>query len=158
MTIPEIKNALTERHRSFTDYLHTLTHDDFMFSLNNKWTAGQQLEHIYLSVHALNGGMKVPKVFLGWVMGKANRPSKTYDKLVEKYLERIKENPTAPSPFIPVNIKFAQRTETIEKLHKEVAKLCRHTGCYSEEQLDKYILPHPRLGKQTIREMLYSTT
>jgi len=36
-------------------------------------------------------------------------------------------------------------------------KLCRKTMKHSEAALDKYILPHPLLGKLTLREMLYFT-
>ena len=40
-------------------------------------------------------------------------------------------------------------------LHKEklIAKIEKQT----ESDLDKYILPHPLLGKVTLREMLYFT-
>lgn len=157
MTLAEIKAALTEKHQTFTAYLDSLNEQDFMYSLNGKWTAGQQLGHIYLSVKALNGGLKRPKLLLWYVFGRSNRPSKTYDGLVEKYLSRLQENATAPSPFVPDLVPFSGKAELIQKLETEVNAMCRYADKYSEAQLDKYLLPHPRLGKQTIREMLYFT-
>ena len=41
-----IMNQLNENHDSFISYLETLTVEEFLNSKNDKWTAGQQLEHI----------------------------------------------------------------------------------------------------------------
>ncbi len=45
----------------------------------------------------------------------------------------------------------------MKKLQGLVQKLCKRMNKYSEEELDKYILPHPLMGKVTLREMLYFT-
>ena len=44
-----------------------------------------------------------------------------------------------------------------EKLKNEVLNLCLSIEKISEEDLDYYLLPHPILGKLTLREMLYFT-
>ncbi|CAN5267722.1 hypothetical protein BH11BAC6_BH11BAC6_08480 [soil metagenome] len=36
-----------------------------------------------------------------------------------------------------------------------INKLCKRVNAYKETALDIYILPHPLLGKLTLREMLY---
>jgi len=38
-----------------------------------------------------------------------------------------------------------------------VNRLCARVRKYNEQQLDSYILPHPLIGKLTLREMLYFT-
>ncbi|MCB9182399.1 MAG: DinB family protein [Flavobacteriales bacterium] len=35
--------------------------------------------------------------------------------------------------------------------------LCKRTSRWSESDLERYLLPHPLLGKLTLREMLYFT-
>ena len=45
----------------------------------------------------------------------------------------------------------------MEKLRRVIEKLSKQIDHYSEQDLDKYILPHPLLGKLTMREMMYFT-
>ena len=42
-------------------------------------------------------------------------------------------------------------------LKKEVEKLVHKLDKFTEDDLDKYVLPHPLLGKLTLREMLCFT-
>ncbi|MBN8578769.1 MAG: DinB family protein [Cytophagales bacterium] len=42
-------------------------------------------------------------------------------------------------------------------LTNEVTKLASKLNRFSEAELDLYILPHPLLGKLTLREMIYFT-
>ncbi|QLH34686.1 MAG: DinB family protein [Cyclobacteriaceae bacterium] len=43
------------------------------------------------------------------------------------------------------------------RLTKEVNRLAAKLNRFSEAELDLYILPHPLLGKLTLREMIYFT-
>jgi hypothetical protein len=45
----------------------------------------------------------------------------------------------------------------ISKYHRLKEKLIRKVLSYREGKLDHYILPHPLLGKLTLREMLFFT-
>lgn len=50
-----IKKELTEKHKSFTDYISSLSDDKFAERTDNvKWSAGQQLQHVFLSVRPVN--------------------------------------------------------------------------------------------------------
>lgn len=80
-----IKHLLSDNHQTFTDYIGSLTEEDFLLSKNNKWTPGQQLEHIYLGVRPVRQILGFPKLLFKLVWGKANRQSKTYDEL-DKYI------------------------------------------------------------------------
>jgi hypothetical protein len=60
-------------------------------------------------------------------------------------------------PFIPKKVDLPKGQKLKASLNKEVAKLCKAIEKRSEEELDRYILPHPILGKLTLREMLYFT-
>ena len=40
---------------------------------------------------------------------------------------------------------------------KKIERLVLNINNYSEQQLDTFILPHPLLGKVTLREMMYFT-
>jgi hypothetical protein len=85
-----IKKNLIEKHSSFIDFVFSLTESDFSKCKDGKWTAGQQLEHIYLSVKPVRQILAFPKILLKIIWGSANRESKTYEELVQKYLQNWK--------------------------------------------------------------------
>ena len=153
----EIIRQLETNHNEFIDLLLSLNENDFLLSVNNKWTAGQQFKHIYLSVYPLAIGLKLPVIFFKLFFGEANRPSKTYDGLVGKYYDKLQKGGLASGRFVPKPIVFEQRKDLERKLSGSVKQLCKNVGGFTEAQLDTYILPHPLLGKLTVREMLYFT-
>jgi hypothetical protein len=157
MNREEIIAALQDNHASFISYLNTLTEAEFNFTRDDKWTPGQQLDHIIRAVRPLTLGFMLPKFVYRLLYGKANRPSRSYEALVAKYHDKLQAGGRASAPFIPPPIAFAQRAALCSKLDKMVHTVCRQTKSFSEQDLDAYILPHPLLGKLTIREMLYFT-
>lgn len=153
----EIIEVLQANHSSFISRVNALTEADFNYSRNEKWTPGQHLDHIIRSVRPLTLGFMLPKFVFRLLYGKANRPSRTYEALVDRYQEKLKGGYQASGEFIPPPVAFGQRGRLIEKLIGMVNTLCRQAGGFSEKDLDTYILPHPLLGKLTVREMLYFT-
>lgn len=134
-----------------------MTEREFTLSVNNKWTAGQHFEHIYLSVSPLTKALNLPVFFLKLMFGKANRPSKDYDALVKKYLGKLGIGGAASGRFIPKQVAFDEKEVLRRKLLRTVEQLCKTVAGYTEAKLDNYILPHPLMGKLTLREMLYFT-
>jgi hypothetical protein len=157
LTKEEIAEKLITDHRSFTDYIESLSEKEFMFSRNDKWTAGQQLEHLIRSVRPLALGFILPNFAIGLLFGKSNRAGRTYEQLVDKYKEKLAAGGRASGQFIPPPISVAQKDELITKLNRLATKLASQVKGFSEKDLDTYILPHPLLGKLTIREMMYFT-
>jgi hypothetical protein len=153
----EIQQRLRDNHKNFADFVVSLNDHDFLLSVNDKWTAGQQLDHIYNSVAPVNKALKLPKFLLKLIVGKANRPSKEYEALVTKYKLKLEQGGRAPGRFVPMPVATNQKTKLKEELLDTVNSLCKKIDRYNEKQLDYYILPHPLLGKITLREMLYFT-
>lgn len=152
-----IKSNLQESYSSFISYLSKLTNEEFLSSKNDKWTAGQQLEHIYLSVKPVRQILNLPLFIPKLVWGTANRGSKSYEGLVKKYLLKLENGGRATRRFIPKIVSIEKGKKLLVVLKNEVDKLVSKLGKLTEEELDKYIIPHPLLGKLTIREMLYFT-
>jgi len=152
-----IIKRLSENHQEFIACIDQLSTDEFNYSKNEKWTAGQQLEHIFLSVKPVCLAFSFPTFLMKLIWGKANRASRNYDELIERYHAKLENGSKATSPFVPkiVDIKKGQKLKT--KLKNEVFKLCKSIEKLSEDDLDQYILPHPLLGKLTLREMLFFT-
>jgi hypothetical protein len=154
----QISEMLIQKHRFFSEELQRLSDSDFTFSPSGKWSAGQQLDHIIRSTSPVNLVFSFPGILLTLLFGKANRPSKTYEGLVEKYQSKLALGGKAPGQFIPKNVSMKQRDQLIKKLEHIIVSLTKKSEKYTEEQLDNFLLPHPLLGKLTFREMLYFTT
>jgi hypothetical protein len=43
-----IINLITENYDSFINYVNSLTAEEFTFAFQQKWTAGQQMQHLVL--------------------------------------------------------------------------------------------------------------
>jgi DinB superfamily len=155
--IPELQQQLTEGHGQFIRTIQNVADADFAKSVNNKWTAGQQIEHIIKSVAPVNMAFALPGFMLKMMFGKANRPSRTYDQLVEKYHAKLNQGGRAPGRFVPASVRVSQRAALIKKLEHVTQSLSKRIEDFSEEQLDLLLLPHPLLGKLTLREMIYFT-
>ncbi|HMQ05861.1 MAG TPA: DinB family protein [Saprospiraceae bacterium] len=152
-----ILNLLTENHSAFIDFIDDLTFDEFLVSNRGKWTPGQQLDHILLSVRPVRMVISLPKILLKFLWGKANRKSRTYDELVKKYQYKLEMGGRASGRFIPKKVTFEKKHYVIKKLKKEIVTLRTKLERFSEDELDYYVIPHPLLGKLTAREMLYFT-
>ncbi|MHA8091156.1 DinB family protein [Aquirufa regiilacus] len=149
--------SLTENHLAFVACINELSAEDFNDIQNEKWTAGQQLEHIYLSVKPVNLAFKLPAFLLKLIWGKANRASRSYDELIERYHAKLANGSKATGPFVPKSVDLKKGQQLKANLKNVVSKLCLSLNTYSEDELDQYILPHPLLGKLTLREMLFFT-
>ncbi len=157
MTKSAIQNALSTHHQLFIDRINSLSETAFVFQKNGKWSAGQQLDHINRAVSPVALAFSLPKFLPIILFGKANRPSKNYEDLVEKYKKALSKGGKASGRFIPKTISVQQKAQLTQKLHRTLDKLIAKIDLFSEEDLDSHILPHPLLGKLTFREMLYFT-
>ncbi len=153
----KIKAGLKENHNSFISFISGLSDDAFLMNRNEKWTAGQQLEHIYLSVKPFRQVMGVPKFLPKLLWGKSNRTGRSYEQLVEKYLKKLADGGRATSRFVPKMVPINRRDSLVLALRNEVDALCNKLDNFTELELDSYLIPHPLLGKLTVREMAYFT-
>jgi hypothetical protein len=153
----QIISALNEKVDAFTKYIASLNKEQFEATPNGKWSAGQNLDHLIRAIKPLQLAYVLPKFALLVMFGKTNRPSRTYDELVTKYKNKLAAGGKASGPFIPTAINFQKKDELLKKYAEQKLKLIAKIERQSEADLDKYILPHPLLGKVTLREMLYFT-
>ena len=154
---PEIISALNEKIDAFNNYITPLSKEQFEATPNGKWSAGQNLDHLIRAIKPLQPAYGLPKIALRIMFGKTNRPSKTFDELVAKYKAKLAAGGRASGPFIPPFISFEKKDVLIRKYTEQKQKLIAKIERQSEKDLDAYILPHPLLGKVTLREMLYFT-
>lgn len=148
---------MRENHQKFVEFIAGLSESDFMFAPENKWTAGQQLDHIVRGVAPLKTALILPNFIPKLLFGKADRDSMSYEDLVKTYQTKLAEGGRATGRFVPAEIRFAERKSLTDKLLNLVNSLCKNVESFNEGQLDEFYLPHPLLGKLTLREMLCFT-
>ena len=157
MTTPQLLEALTAAHEDFAGTVEALSAPDFLLKPPGKWNAGQHLDHIIRSVGRVAGALALPDMVQGLLFGRTNEPAGTYEELVARYERVLAGGFKATEAFLPDDVGAAQQRELAQKLRAEVARLTTRAASYSEEQLDTYLMPHPALGKLTLRQMLYFT-
>ncbi len=154
----DLLQAIRSQHDDFKHTITALNEAKFNFSWQEKWTAGQQMNHIRKSISPVVLAFRLPRFVLKYQFGVTNRPTRTYEALVARYLKALDgATAVAPKAFRPLEIPFATKESEIKAFEKGVDKLIKVTQKCSEKELDYYVLPHPLIGKLTLREMLFFT-
>ena len=96
------------------------------------------------------------------MFGKPENLSMSYEELCQIYRDEIAKGAQASGRFLPDQEKPAERVEEkkkelLDQWSKASKDLVSVAEKWIEDELDQYQLPHPILGKKTIREMLYFT-
>jgi DinB superfamily len=157
MNKPEILQKLAEGFSLVDETLRKVDNAIFYIRKDNKWSIAENCKHLFLSVKPLNTAFSLPNFALLF-FGKLNRPTRNYDEMVEKYLQKLAEGAVATSQFVPEKISVENSKEDlIQELKKINDSFLKKVDDFTEDDLDKYLIPHPVLGKLTIREMLYFT-
>lgn len=154
---PQIISALNERVEDFNNFIRPLNKEQFEATPGKKWSAGQNLDHLIRAIKPLQLAYGLPKFALRILFGKTNRPSRAYDEVITKYKTKLAAGGRASGPFIPPVILFEKKDILLKKYEEQKQKLIAKIEKQSEKELDVYILPHPLLGKVTLREMLFFT-
>lgn len=157
MNAARINAGLSAHHHAFIARVLAVPKPERDTSRNGKWTPAQKLDHILRAVRPLVMAMRLPKWFLHWRFGKLNRPPRDYDALVARYKEKLAAGGRASGRFVPPAIPAKQVEHIAKALETTVTALVRTVGRWSEQELDTVLLPHPLLGKLTVREMLFFT-
>ena len=155
MTKEKIISELEASNKSFVSYITSLDEKSFLYTANNKWCAGQQAEHILRSLKPVNFAFIFPSFLLKIIFGKANRPSRNYAGLIHRYYEKLKAGGKAQGRYVPGNVEYNQKNNICNGIISVTESLCNKAAKFTEIELDNSILPHPIMGKLTLREMLF---
>jgi hypothetical protein len=157
MTRSEIVTRLRDDHKRFAVMISSQTDEDFTRCAAGKWSPGHQLDHIYRSVLPLRRAVKLPALVPRVLFGKPNRGSRSYEEVVARYQEKLADGGKASGAFLPKPIEIRHRNSLLIKMTDTAYALARSIEKMDEQKLDGILLPHPLLGKLTLREMLHFT-
>ena len=95
------------------------------------------------------------------MFGKPEGRSKTYEEICEVYRAEIAKGAQASGRFLPeqslVENAEEKKAQLLLQWSKVSTELVETAGKWNDSDLDGYLLPHPLIGKITIREMLFFT-
>lgn len=149
-----LADRLIGEHRSFVDFISTLSEEELNSHAPGKWSPAQQLEHVYRSLRPIGFAMSLPRFIPLLLFGKSASGSRSYESLVEAYRLTLEKGGKSPYLYTP-----GKSPRNIERRKSALIGLATSMAGklkkYSEDDLDSIRLPHPLLGKLTVREMLY---
>ena len=160
-TKAEMTIAINEAHQRAQAWFNTIPAATFFHREGDIWSASDNLDHLIRSVKPLAKAMGLPRLALETMFGRPATPSRTYDEICSIYRDAIAKGGQAsgsylPDSVVPGNMEQA-KAELLNQFAKAVEKLLAKLETWEENMLDKSQLPHPLIGKLTIREMLYFT-
>ena len=105
------------------------------------------------SAKRITSSLQLPKAVLRTQFGQSNHARRDYDSLVTLYQKEVKN---IPPTVVPKGEKHpvSAKTDLLATFQQQGEKLAKVISEWSEADLDEYLLPHPLLGKMSIRELL----
>jgi len=154
-TKDELGTALAVLSHELERYLEGFSNEDFYAPQGQHWSPSQHVGHLSLSVRAVARGLRLPRPVMSLLFGRAEGRSRSFSELLELYRRKLAEGATA-GRFSP-DAKRRGRDDIMEQWHIAGRQINRALATWSDHELDSYRLPHPILGKLTLREMLAFT-
>jgi hypothetical protein len=157
----EIVRELRALHARSRDFWNSFSVAELFRPLGDAWSPADNVRHLLKSNRPVLRALSTPKILLGVRFGAGLRPSRTYAEVRESYFARLAEGVTAgrfaPKPLAGAEQTEEQRSTLLAALDQVSADLTGAVSTWREWQLDRFRLPHPALGRLTVREMLFFT-
>lgn len=158
----EIAAAMVRLHEESERYLSAIPAVEFAAPQGEKWSPADHVRHLAKSTFPLVPALGLPKLLLGLRFGRAAADSRGFAALRDDYRQRLRVTGATAGRFAPSSRPLpddlqAWQREVLGSWRGAVSGLAAKIPGWSERALDRYRLPHPLLGKLTVREMLFFT-
>ena len=157
----EIVRELRALHARSRDFWSAFSTAEFFHPLGDAWSPADNVRHLLKSNRPVLRALSTPKVLLTARFGAGLRPSRTYAEVRERYFARLAEGVQAgrfaPRPLAGAEQTEEQRRVLLAEMDQVSESLTGAVSRWREWQLDRLRLPHPALGRLTVREMLFFT-
>ena len=156
----EILRAFEEQETASLGYWRGFDTAAFFGRIGESWSPAETVRHLLKSNRPVVKALSMPRIALFFMFGRAKRPSMTYDQLVTRYRQLLSEGGQA-GRFAPSRREEADldawRLAILEDYARVGRELRAAIARWPDARLDRFQLPHPLLGKLTVREMLFFT-
>ena len=157
----EIVAAVHRVHAAGEAFMESLPARVFVEPQGSKWSPADHVRHLTKSTRPVALGLALPKPMLGVLFGRKEGPSRSFEEIRLVYRARLEaggqagvfapsSRPVAPDPE-------SWRQTVLDGWREATLGMLARLVAWDEESLDLYRLPHPLLGRLTVREMLFFT-
>lgn len=161
-TKPELLSALKDSNQRAENWFRIIPTSDFFTRHGEIWSPSDNVDHLIKAVKPISKALKLPKITLQAMFGKPEKPSMSYEDLCDRYRAEIARGAQAsgrylPNQETPTDDVEGKKKALLDQWSKANEELLSVVEKWDESELDKYLLPHPLIGKLTIREMIFFT-
>ncbi len=156
----EIIEALEAAHEVGVEYWSGFSSPDFFARVGTHWSPAEHVRHLTRAMTPLLPVLRVPRMALRVMFGSAVEPSRSLETLEALYARALAAGGTAgrfAPPPDPAPAGLVRRNAIMDAHSETLRGLTQAMEKWTESQLDMYRLPHPLLGKLTVREMMLFT-
>ncbi len=125
------------------------------------WSPAQNVEHLIKSTAPVTRALGMPRLLLRLLFGVAHVPSRSFTEVRAAYRKTLDEGGQAgrfgPRGDATADTDAPARRKLLDTWRALIPRLIEAVRGWDEDALDRFRLPHPLLGKLTLREMLYFT-
>ncbi len=161
MNKSELLSTIKDSNQRVINWFTEIPADEFFHREGEVWSASDNVDHLIKSHKPIAKALKLPKITLKAMFGSADQPSRSYEAICQVYKDKLAEGAVASGRYLPDQQTPANpdtiKQDLLSRFSKASADLVSVAEKWSEGELDDYLLPHPLIGKLTIREMLYFT-
>ena len=154
MNKAELLDVWCETASEFSAFFSAIDARDFISARGSQWSYARNVDHLVRSVAPVANAMRLPKFLLRILFG-IGKTKRSYQQIHDSYKAELARGVQAPPKFQPVEGR--EQSELMHQWQVTAKRLEEQIKQWSESQLDDLRLPHPILGKITVREMLYFT-
>jgi hypothetical protein len=153
-----IQDQLREDYQEFILWTDSIADEQFWTQPSGKWSVGEVMQHLFLSARPVARLLAGPRDVLGpW--GRPDSPPRGYDEITLVYKSVLATGVKAPAGMLPRPEDTAVgRSDMVTRFKAIYDALINAVASWSIHELDDYCIPHPVLGKLSVREMLYFTS
>ena len=159
---PDLRANLLRLDHQATAYLREMPADEFFRPQGQAWAPAGHVRHLAKSARPVARALGWSRLWLRFAFGTHAGPSPSFAAMRERYLAALADGTAqagrfAPTPRpVPDDVATA-RAKVLREWNEADAALDTAVASWTEPALDRYRLPHPVMGKLTLREMLEFT-
>ena len=166
METPSKKELIKDVESIFQDttsWIESQPEENFNKEMvKGKWTSAGHLYHLIKTSKGVTKGFSMPKLVLRMTFGVNNRTERTFEEQYQKYISKLEEilkntgKQARPSnEYLPKEGREFDKDELLSRFEESKQNFIQAFEKISEKDLGKFVIPHPLIGKLTLREFTY---
>lgn len=160
-TVVEVVRDFEAVERWGMEFWRAFDLEAFFAPLGTSWSPADHVRHLTKANRPVGRALDLPRLVLLLRFGWMRRPSRPYTALRATYHEALgaglQAGNFAPAPLREEQRSAEERERILSFWTQSLEQIRAASTHWSDRALDGLSLPHPGLGRLTVREMLFFT-